>query len=183
MRVRTARSSASSTRCASFWRFRTTAMPMTVATGSQTHPPRSSRLPSLSTSFATVARRAHVPLLRCHLPSDHPRPVMLRHPPRLCSPPSLTTWLSSLHTRNYSIPMVMQGTMILFLCRFTRPLKTHPRRRRMSARMDTRLAKICVSSKALHPRIPISFDLLLACCCNVFVFPIYIPSSLPTTYM
>jgi hypothetical protein len=133
---------------------------MPATTGSQTHPPRSLRLHSPSTLFVIVVQRAHVPLLHCHLPSDRPSPVMLRRSQRPRRLPNLMTRLNSLHTRSCSTRMEMQGTMILFPYHSTRPPWTRLQRRGMSTRMTTRFAKIDVSSRTLHPQIPIPLDLL-----------------------
>ena len=168
------RSSVSDTRYASLWRSRM-ALPRT---GSQTHLSRPSLLPSPSALFASVAQRAPVTLLHCHLQSRHPRPVLLRCSPRLCSPPGLSICLSSQHTHNYSTPMEIQGMMIPCPCHFTRPLRARCRRHGMLARTGTRIPNIPISSRALHPRIT---DLLQAWCCNIFIFRPYIPSSVTTT--
>ncbi len=145
-RLRRVRSSSLSTRCALPWSSRT-ASPRTEC---RTRPPRPSFSPSLSASLASVVRRAAVPPLHRRPPSDPPRPA-LRRSPRLYRSPSLATWLSSPHTPSYSTLMEILDTMIRFPCRFTRPPWRCSRSRGMSARMGILLAKIRVSSRALHP--------------------------------
>jgi hypothetical protein len=98
-KLRRVRSSASSTRCASSWRCRMT----TGTRAGSPRPPRISLSRFPSVSYVSVAR--HAPAPRVHIPQC--LRLMLLPSPRQCRLHSLTTCLSSLHTRNYSTLMEM----------------------------------------------------------------------------